>query len=83
MVEDGGEGRDPSKSGFPLSVEARPGYLNKVQAASYLGIGQRDLSKLVQRHVISYRRLSRKTWLFKVGELNRGVDRFKVNAVGE
>ena len=48
-----------------------------------MGIGKRDLSKLVQRRMIPYRRLSRKTWLFTVAELNQAIDRFRIAAVGE
>ena len=83
MVDDGGTGRDPSQSGIPQSVEVRPGYLNKVQAAAYLGIGPRDLSKLVRRRMVPCRPISRKIWLFKAGELDRALDRLKVTAVGE
>jgi excisionase family DNA binding protein len=82
MVDISGEGRDPI-AGTPRRLEVKPGFMAKDEAAAYLGIGKRDLSKLVQRHVIPYRRLSRKTWLFKVGELNQAIDRFKVAAVGE
>jgi len=60
-----------------------PGFMNKVEAAAYMGIGKRDLSKLVQRRMIPYRRLSRKTWLFTVAELNQAIDRFRIAAVGE
>ena len=83
MLDNGGEGRGPDGTGVPQHGEVRAGYLNKVQAASYLGIGQRDLSKLVRRRKITYRPISRKIWLFKVAELDRDMDKLKVTAVGQ
>jgi len=83
MVDDGGAGRDPDNTGVPQRVEVRRGYVGKAEAAAYLGIGKRDLSKLVQRRKIPYRPISRKIWLFKLAELDRAMDRLKITAVGE
>ena len=73
---------DDSTTGKGRS-EIRPGYLRKEQAAEYLNISIRTLSDWMRRRIVPFSKISHRICLFRITDLDRAMDRFRVRAVGE
>jgi len=74
------DGEDPSTSA--REVEARPGYLRKQQAATYLSIAPRTLTDWMNAGVVPYIKVGH-TPLFRPRDLDKALDRFRREAIGE
>lgn len=61
----------------------RPGYVRKADAAKYLGISVRTLSKWMSGRIIAFSKVSRRACLFRQADLDAAMDRFRLAAVGE
>lgn len=61
----------------------KQGYVRKVEAAKYLGISIRTLSKWMSMHLIAYSKMSHKVCLFRLKDLDAAVERLRLKAIGE
>ena len=77
---DGDDGRRRKPDGV---VAIKPGYLRKADAAKYLGISVRTLSKWMSERIIAFSKVSRRACLFRQADLDAAMGRFRVTAVGE
>lgn len=62
--------------------EVAPGYLRKRGAACYCCVSVRTLSNWMRRHIVPFRKIGR-VYLFKREELDKALDRYRLNAIGE
>ena len=59
-----------------------PGFLRRRAAARHLGVSVRTLGELQRRRVLPFFRLTKRCVLFKVGDLDNALARFRVEAYG-
>ena len=62
---------------------SQPRYLRKKQAAVYLSVTERTLSRLMCRRAVPYLKVTSRIVLFDVEELDRALRRYRVRAVGD
>ena len=60
-----------------------PAYLRQAQAAAYLSVSQRTLRDWTRRGIIPHVKPCRKVCLFAIADLERAMNRFRIQAVGE
>jgi len=63
-------------------MSAEPGYLRRRGVAHYLQVGTRTVDRLQQLRILPFRRV-RGVLLFRRDEIDRALDGFKVQALGE
>jgi excisionase family DNA binding protein len=64
-------------------TEIVPAYLRTSEAARYLSVSARTIRDWQSRRMIPFMRMGRKVILFKRSDLDRALDRFRVDAIGE
>jgi excisionase family DNA binding protein len=66
----------------PLPAAPLPaaGYLRKREAASYMSVSTRTISDWMRRGILAYSKPCRKVTLFSIRDLERAMDRFRVEA---
>ena len=66
------------------SIKQAPlGYLRKSEAAKYLRVSIRTMTTLMRRHKVPFIKLTGRLCLFRMSDLDRALDRFRIKAVGE
>lgn len=63
-------------------TDKRHAYLNRGEAAEYLGVCPRTISELQRKRLIPHVKLARKCVRFRPADLDRAMDRLTVKAVG-
>jgi hypothetical protein len=74
---------DREERGVEGGAAVRRGYLRKSEAARYLGIAERTLSAWMTRRLVPYVKVSHRVVMFRIADLDRAMERFRVKAVGE
>lgn len=64
-------------------IPIKPGYVRRAEAARYLGISIRTLSKWMSMHLIAYSKVSHRVCLFRLKDLDATIERLRYIAVGE
>jgi len=59
-----------------------PGYLRRTAAAKHLGVSVRTLGELQRRRYVPFYRVTPRCVLFKCSDLDRALERFRVEAFG-
>lgn len=72
-------------SSLPCVATARDpaGYIRRKEAAKYLGVTVRCLTKWQARRIIPYHKVSRRCCLYRKPDLDKAMNRFRLKAVGE
>jgi excisionase family DNA binding protein len=65
-----------------VTMDIRPGFLRREDAARFLGISLRTLAEWQAEHRIPYAKMSHRVCLFKVADLEKSIDRLTVKAGG-
>lgn len=58
------------------------GYIRRAEAAKYLGVAERTLSDWQARRIVPFVRVGRKCVMFSRQDLDRAMEKFKVEAAG-
>jgi len=82
-AEEEGRRVPKDKSGLLIGPVLPVGFVRKRQAAQYIGVSVRTLTNLMRRRVVPYTKVSRKICLFRIKELDKALDRYRVQAFGD
>jgi excisionase family DNA binding protein len=76
-----GSDRDPKVAttivGTNISSKALPQYARTGATAKHLGVSAKTLIRMVNARIVPVHKINGRLWLFRLGEVDAALDRFK------